>query len=166
MFSSFSSFSSPLAFLARSSHKAIDLKSVDLHEVETQHDKKARTLKHLLKLNHASHSILFHDLQFHNHMPHVCSSPHFYITSLHVLQLLGSAYILGSEPEHLNEIYDHESEELEKWKDSPGEISTYDWRDYLGRHEYATSVRVDSFRALKYPDTSEPLSTSSRTSLY
>jgi len=74
MFSSFSSFSNPFAlphFLGGQAGSAIDIKAVEVHDVETRHEKQARTLKHLLKLNHANHAILYHDLQFHNHMPHV-----------------------------------------------------------------------------------------------
>ncbi|KAL9600876.1 MAG: hypothetical protein Q9219_002918 [cf. Caloplaca sp. 3 TL-2023] len=50
--------------------------------------------------------------------------------------LLGSAYLLGSPPDHLNEIYEKEAAELEPWQDSPGEVSTYDWRDHLGDPRY------------------------------
>lgn len=50
-------------------------------------------------------------------------------------QILGSAYLLGSSSNHLNDVYESETKELEHWKDSPGEISQYDWRDYLGKHE-------------------------------
>ena len=74
MFSSFSSFSNPFGlprFLGGNPGTAIDLKSVVVYPVETRHEKRARTLKHLLKLNHANHSIVYHNLQFHNHMPHV-----------------------------------------------------------------------------------------------
>lgn len=74
MFSSFSSFSNPFGvprFLGGNPGTAIDLNSVEIHHVETQNEKRARTLKHLLKLNHANHSIVYHDLEFHNHMPHV-----------------------------------------------------------------------------------------------
>lgn len=51
--------------------KTIAIPSVEIHNVETATEKRARRLKHLLKLNHANHAILFHDLRFHNHMPHV-----------------------------------------------------------------------------------------------
>ncbi|KAI4286699.1 MAG: hypothetical protein L6R35_004047 [Caloplaca aegaea] len=51
-------------------------------------------------------------------------------------QLLGSAYLIGSESAHLNDIYDEESKHLEPWTDSPGEVSTYDWRDFLGNPKY------------------------------
>ena len=74
MFSAFSSFSLPFSiprFLRGDAGTIIDIKSVTIHDVETQQEKRARTLKHLIKLNHASHSIVYHHLQFHNHMPHV-----------------------------------------------------------------------------------------------
>jgi hypothetical protein len=42
-----------------------------VHDIETSTDKRDRTLKHLLKLNHANFSILYNRLRFHNHTPHV-----------------------------------------------------------------------------------------------
>ncbi|KAL5121213.1 hypothetical protein ACEQ8H_000681 [Pleosporales sp. CAS-2024a] len=106
----------------------VDLPSVEVHDIETAAEKRARTLKHLLKANHANYSIIYHDLRFHNHAPHI----------------LGSAYILGGSAEHLNEIYEKEAEELEPWKDSPGEISRDDWRDFLGKREYQRAF-IDFF---------------------
>ena len=61
-----------------------------------------------------------------------------------MLQILGSAYILGGTSEHLHKIYDKEAEELEPWQDSPGEISKDDWRDFLGKREYQRAF-VDYF---------------------
>ncbi|SLM40715.1 Domain of unknown function DUF4243 [Lasallia pustulata] len=58
--------------------------------------------------------------------------------------ILGSAYLLGAKHEHLNEIYDYESKELEPWRDSPGEVSNHDWRDYLGNQRYQRAY-VDFF---------------------
>ena len=55
-------------------------------------------------------------------------------------QILGSAYILNASSEHMNEIYDKESDELEPWHDSPGEVSKYDWRDYLGDRRSASGA--------------------------
>jgi hypothetical protein len=49
---------------------------------------------------------------------------------------LGSAYILGGTHEHLNDIYEKESEDLEPWQDSPGEILREDWREFLGKREW------------------------------
>lgn len=74
MFSSFSSFQNPFVlprFLGGNPGSTINVKPVEVHDVESQPEKRARTLKHLLKLNHANHSIIYHDLHFHNHMPHV-----------------------------------------------------------------------------------------------
>ncbi|KAL1603533.1 hypothetical protein SLS60_005121 [Paraconiothyrium brasiliense] len=109
-------------------YPSIDIAPVETHHVETAAEKRPRTLKHLLKANHANHSIIYHNLQFHNHAPHI----------------LGSAYILGGTHEHLNDIYEKESEQLESWHDSPGEISKEDWRDFLGKREYQRAF-VDFF---------------------
>ena len=49
----------------------IPLDPVKTHEVETTRSDSARTLKHLLKLNHAKHAILYSHDRFHNHLPHV-----------------------------------------------------------------------------------------------
>ena len=84
MFSSFSSISVPFGisrFLGNKSVPVISLKPVDIHEIETLQEKRARTLKHLIKLNHVNHAILFHNRQFHNHMPHVCEV-HFNVAEL------------------------------------------------------------------------------------
>ena len=77
MYSSFSTFSIPVGlprFLGGNPGTAIDIKSVEIYDVDIKPEKPARTLKHLLKLNHAKHAILFNDMQFHNHMPHVCTA--------------------------------------------------------------------------------------------
>ena len=52
-------------------YPSIDIPPVPTHDVETSAEKRPRTLKHLLKANHANHSIIYHDLRFHNHAPHV-----------------------------------------------------------------------------------------------
>lgn len=51
-------------------------------------------------------------------------------------QLLGSAYLFGSDSAHLNDIYEDEAKKLEPWRDSPGEVSKHDWRDYLGNPQF------------------------------
>ncbi|MCJ1282888.1 hypothetical protein MMC26_002214 [Xylographa opegraphella] len=131
MFSAFTIFSNPF-FVSRcvavGLGAAVDVKSVAVKNVEARHDKRTRTLKHLLKLNHANHSIIYHQLQFHNHMPHI----------------LGSAYLLGAKALHLNDVYEKGSKELEDWEDSPNEVSTYDWRDYLGDRRYQRAY-IDFF---------------------
>ncbi|MCJ1251563.1 hypothetical protein MMC30_008798 [Trapelia coarctata] len=131
MFSSFSSFSFPFSasrLLEGGPALAVNIEPIEVHDVEVLSEKRARTLKHLLKLNHVNHSIVYHHLQFHNHLPHI----------------LASAYILGADGEHLHKIYEEESKELEKWQDSPGEVSQYDWRDYLGDRRYQRAY-VDFF---------------------
>jgi hypothetical protein len=55
-----------------------------------------------------------------------------------------SAYLLGASSDALNHIYEAESKSLDPWKDSPGEISLYDWRDYLGKREYERAF-IDFF---------------------
>lgn len=116
--------------------QSIDLPSVEINDVETAPEKRPRTLKHLLRANHVNHSILYHDLQYHNHMAH----------------LLGSAYLFGADAVQMNKIYDEESKELEEWKDSPAEVTDKDWREFLGDKRYQRAF-VDFFEdelALKY----------------
>lgn len=107
---------------------AITLPQASVHKIEDQPEKRARTLKHLLKANHTNHSVIYNDLRFHNHTPHI----------------LGAAYILGADSDQLGHIYEAESKHLEPWKDSPGEISKHDWREYLGKREYQRAY-VDFF---------------------
>ena len=51
--------------------QVFNIPPVKTHEIETAHEKPARALKHLLKLNHANHAILYNERKFHNHAPHV-----------------------------------------------------------------------------------------------
>ncbi|KAF3769205.1 hypothetical protein M406DRAFT_327606 [Cryphonectria parasitica EP155] len=111
-----------------SAHQAIHLEPVKVHTIESNPDKRPRTLKHLLRANHVNHSILYHSLHYHNHLPHI----------------LGSAYILGASIPQLHTIYDQESKELEPWPDSPEEITEDDWRDFLGQRSYQRAF-VDFF---------------------
>jgi hypothetical protein len=126
-------------YLTTTSSKAtnkIDLPSVEIHNVETAPEKRPRTLKHLLKANHINHAVFYNSLRYHNHMPHI----------------LGSAYLLGAEADHLNHIYDELSKELIPWVDSPGEVTDTDWRDFLGDRRYQRAY-VDFFEdelVLKY----------------
>lgn len=106
----------------------INLPSVKIHEIDTALEKPARALKHLLKLNHANYSVLYNERRFHNHTPHI----------------LSSSFLQGADADDLNRIYEAESKLLDPWSDSPGEISTYDWRDYLGQREYQRAF-VDFF---------------------
>lgn len=114
----------------------IDLPPVEVHNVETAPEKRPRTLKHLLRANHVNHSILYHDLQFDNHMPHI----------------LSSAYLLGASDQQMHKIYDAEAKELEPWKPSPAEVTEDDWRGFLGERSYQRAF-VDFFEdamALKH----------------
>jgi hypothetical protein len=125
-------------YLATSNYAAqsISLPSVEIHDIETAPEKRPRTLKHLLRANHANYAIIYHNLQYHNHMPH----------------LLGSAYLLGANTDRLQKIYDEEAKELEEWKDSPAEVSDADWRNFLGDKKYQRAY-VDFFEdelALKF----------------
>ncbi|EAQ89312.1 hypothetical protein CHGG_05931 [Chaetomium globosum CBS 148.51] len=108
--------------------QTVNLPPVEVHSVEANPDKTPRTLKHLLKANHVNHSILYHNLQFDNHLPHI----------------LCSAYHLGAESRQLYHIYDEESKTLEPWKDSPSQMAEDDWRDYLGDKRYQRAF-VDFF---------------------
>jgi hypothetical protein len=106
----------------------IDIPPVEVHDIESAVEKRPRTLKHLLKANHVNHAIIYHDLRFDNHLPH----------------LLCSAYHLGANENQLHDIYDVESKELEPWKPSPSELSPHDWRDFLGDKRYQRSY-IDFF---------------------
>ena len=59
-------------------------------------------------------------------------------------QLLTASYLNGANGEELNELYEtvSETQALDPWVDSPGEISLDDWRDYLGRREYAYVLQM------------------------
>jgi hypothetical protein len=103
----------------------IKIHSVEVHDIENLPDKRPRTLKHLLRANHADYAVFFHDLRFHNHMPH----------------LLGSAYLMGASTDQLQHIFEVEAKELEKWEDSPTEISEEDWRDNLGDKRYQRAYK-------------------------
>lgn len=106
----------------------IKLPKAEIHDVEERPEKRARTLKHLIKANHINYSIIYNELRFHNHTPHI----------------LGSAYIMGADSDELNHIYEAESENHDPWVDSPGEIARHDWRDFLGKKEYQRAY-IDFF---------------------
>ena len=169
MFSSFS-FPNPFRFstyFSASSAQRIQVESVGIHDVETSQDRSARALKHLLKLNHVTFSICYHNLQYHNHMPHVSiiAKRSNAIRSLTAMQILGSAYILGAGSGHLNEIYEAESKELDVWVDSPGEVSRHDWKDFLGDPKSVDQHSVSGSFPKDNIDINVHLSIFSRTSL-
>lgn len=108
--------------------QAIPLEPVEVHHVETNPDKRARCLKHLLKANHVNYAIVYHNLQFDNHNAHI----------------LSSAYLLGANENQLHDIYDKESRELEPWRPSPAEVVDEDWMDFRGDRRYQRAF-VDFF---------------------
>ncbi|KAL2865740.1 questin oxidase family protein [Aspergillus lucknowensis] len=116
------------SFLPFAEKGFFSLPPVETIEIDTAHTKPARALKHLLKLNHGNYAILWNERKFHNHAPHS----------------LCSAFLLGASADDLNRLYEAESKQLDPWVDSPGEISTFDWRDFLGKREYERAF-VDFF---------------------
>lgn len=108
--------------------RTINLPPVPIHHVETNPDRRARCLKHLLKANHVNYSVVYHNLQYDNHNAHV----------------LSSAYLLGANELQLGAIYEAETKVLEPWKPSPAELMDGDWRDFLGDKRYQRAY-VDYF---------------------
>lgn len=108
--------------------KAIDIPPVEIHNVETNPDKRARSIKYLLKANHVNYATLYNEDRFHNHNSHV----------------LSSAYLLGANEDQLHAIYNSEIQELEAWRPSPAELIDEDWRVYLGDKRYQRAF-VDFF---------------------
>lgn len=49
----------------------INVEKEPVYEVEEMAEKKARTVKHLIHANHSIFSVIYHNLEFHNHVPHV-----------------------------------------------------------------------------------------------
>ncbi|RFN53364.1 cell cycle checkpoint protein rad17 [Fusarium flagelliforme] len=111
-----------------SNRQAINVPSVEIHHIETDPDKRARCLKHLIKANHANYSIVYHNLQYDNHNAHI----------------LSSAYLLGASVSQLNDIYDKEIKELDAWVPSPAEIGEDDWQQLRGDKRYQRAF-VDFF---------------------
>lgn len=108
--------------------KTVHLPSVEIQDLEANPDRRARILKHLLKANHVNYSIVYRDSQSNNNGSH----------------LLCSAYLLGASDNHLNEIYEAQSQNLESWKPSPAELIDEDWRDFFGDTQYQRAY-VDYF---------------------
>ncbi|SPN96777.1 uncharacterized protein DNG_00297 [Cephalotrichum gorgonifer] len=111
-----------------SPEQVFDIPPPDVHDTETSPDRRARCLKHLLKANHATFAVIYHNLEFDNHNPHI----------------LSSAYLLGASEDQLRNIYEKEVEDLEPWAESPGEVGEDDWTEYLGDRRYQRAY-VDYF---------------------
>ncbi|TWU74585.1 Cell cycle checkpoint protein rad17 [Metarhizium rileyi] len=108
--------------------QAIELPAAKVHHIETDTDRRARLLKHLLKANHVNYSVVYNQLRFDNHNVHI----------------LGSAYLLGATPNQLHDIYEAQVKELEPWTPSPAELIDNDWVDFLGDRHYQRAY-VDFF---------------------
>jgi hypothetical protein len=79
-------------------------------------------------------------------------------------QVLGSAYLLGATAEQLQALYDTETGKLDPWENSPMEISSHDWRDYLGEKSYCFSLPSTSATSADVIDINVHTSISSKTS--
>ena len=125
-------------FSSRRSGRVVDLVPTQIHHVETAQDRPSRALKHLLRLNHVNNAILWNHRHFDNHTPHVSMAFCFFgsCTADQSPQILCSSFLLGADEHMLHRIYESEASSLDPWADSPAEISTDDWRDYLGHREY------------------------------
>ncbi|KAG6236520.1 hypothetical protein E4U24_007750 [Claviceps purpurea] len=102
--------------------QAIPVPPVEVHHVETDPDRRARSLKHLLKANHVNYSLVSSQLRYDNQNA----------------QILSSAYLLGATPNQLHDIYETQASEskLEAWTPSPAELMDSDWADFLGDKQY------------------------------
>ena len=70
----FSLPSMPESITSLFKHRAepgIRLDTVETHDVDANQGPSGKAIKHLLKLNHATYSLLYHDMGYHNHMAHV-----------------------------------------------------------------------------------------------
>ncbi|KAI5808092.1 hypothetical protein DFH27DRAFT_544370 [Peziza echinospora] len=104
-------------------YPTVRLPPVEVVDVEQLHDKRDRAMRHLVRLNHLEHAVLYggyRGFKFHNHLPHH----------------LGSAYLLGANEKQLHDIFDEEAKDMEPWTPSPSEVTEEDWRKYLGDHNY------------------------------
>ncbi|KAH7329080.1 hypothetical protein B0I35DRAFT_473717 [Stachybotrys elegans] len=119
--------------VGQGAREAVQIPSVEVHSIENSTDKRARCLKHLIKGNHANYSVVYHNLEYDNHNPHI----------------LSSAYLLGASEDQLRDIYDSEIQELEEWKPSPSEVVDEDWREFLGDKRYQRAF-VDFFEDKLY----------------
>ncbi|KAK9860788.1 hypothetical protein MYU51_006055 [Penicillium brevicompactum] len=116
-----------LNIFSSSPRQAIKLPPAKVHETETAHQKPARALKHLLKLDHVENG-LFDRRQLPSQMSH----------------LLSSSFLQGADANDLGRIYESQMSEVVKWKDSPAELTTLDWHSHLGCREFDRAF-VDFF---------------------
>jgi len=70
----FSTFRLPFglpSFLFGGEGRSIDLDPVPVLDFEVEPERKARTVKHLLKANHAHNAVFYHNLELSNQAPNV-----------------------------------------------------------------------------------------------
>lgn len=103
-----------------SRYGTIDLPRVQVHHVETTPDRRARSLKHLIKANHVNYALIYRNLEFDNHNAH----------------LLTSAYLFGADATKLIKLYEAKAEVLGPWEPSPAEVIDEDWDDFVGDRRY------------------------------
>ena len=100
----------------------VDIPKIEVHDVETFVDERYLCLNQLLTLNHTNYSVLYNELRFHNHTPHI----------------LGSVYLLGGSADHLSNVSKDAAanEGHEAWEDSPSGIALHNYREFFGKREY------------------------------
>lgn len=49
----------------------VQLQPVTIADVETLTDRRSKALKHLIRVNHKTNALIYHELEFHNHTVHV-----------------------------------------------------------------------------------------------
>ena len=108
------------------------LAAVPVHHTEADPEKRARTLKYLLKGNHANHSLV---------QSSSCETRYSYND---VAYLLYAVYMMGGSAEELNTAYSASLASRAEWADSPAEIARIDWRDFFGQPVYQRAY-VDFF---------------------
>ncbi|KAM3486654.1 hypothetical protein MY3957_009724 [Beauveria namnaoensis] len=98
----------------------VAVEALPVHDIETDQERRGRSLKHLLKANHVNYAVVYKNLQLNNVNSHN----------------LSTAYILGANENDLNTIYNEQIKDLEPWTPSPAEVIDEDWRDFLGNRNY------------------------------
>lgn len=115
-----SSSSAPNLGQQATSATTVSLEALPVHDIEADQDRSARSLKYLLKANHVNYAVVYKELHLNNYNA----------------QNLSTAYLLGADEDHLNDIYNEHIKELEPWKPSPAEVIDEDWVDFLGDRNY------------------------------
>ncbi|EED12307.1 conserved hypothetical protein [Talaromyces stipitatus ATCC 10500] len=112
--------------LAFSSSNSIRVPTIKSHDIENPVEKPAKTLYHLVRLNHINHSVWIR-----GDTPDNSTTSHNFLP-----QHLVSAFLFGADNYALDNLYEANSGLLEPWKDAPGEVVGSDWMDFLGKREY------------------------------